>query len=203
MAQPITCVAVGDAGVGKTCLLTMYTTDSFPGEKNPATMPTHTGTVCLPGDATLTKLTTAEGLQIGPKTDVCLVCFSVISRSSFDNVGEKWLKEIENFTPGTPFILVGTKTDLRDDDDTKGPSPVTKQEGEEMCRKLGGAKYLECSALLASCAPSKSGIITEAQIAAKKFLPEVFNEAIRCARKKREEQKKEEDAAKSNPCTIL
>merc|ERR1712001_572241 len=50
-----------------------------------------------------------------PQTDVFLVCFSVVSPSSFENVKEKWVPEISHHCQRTPFLLVGTQIDLRDD----------------------------------------------------------------------------------------
>ena len=69
-----------------------------------------------------------------------LVCYSVISRSSFVNIRTKWFPEISHHCilslliaplsrttapraldqqgPVTPFILVGTKDDLRADEET-------------------------------------------------------------------------------------
>ena len=48
-----------------------------------------------------------------PQTDVFLVCFSVASRSSFENGQAKWLAEVQHHSPGVPLLLVGTKADLR------------------------------------------------------------------------------------------
>lgn len=53
-----------------------------------------------------------------PQTDVFLVCFSVVSPSSFENVKEKWVPEITHHCQKTPFLLVGTQIDLRDDNAT-------------------------------------------------------------------------------------
>ena len=50
-----------------------------------------------------------------PQTDVFLVCFSVVSSASFENVKEKWVPEITHHCQKTPFLLVGTQIDLRDD----------------------------------------------------------------------------------------
>ena len=44
-----------------------------------------------------------------------LVCFSVVQMSSFDNVKSKWIAEVTNYNPTTPILLVGTKSDLRND----------------------------------------------------------------------------------------
>ena len=54
-----------------------------------------------------------------PNTDVFLVCFSVNSRGSFNNVRDKWMPELHtqpslDFTK-TKVLLVGTKSDLRDE----------------------------------------------------------------------------------------
>eukprot|EP01044_Picomonas_judraskeda_P030365 COSAG03_NODE_10896_length_623_cov_1.040076_1_plen_164_part_01 len=54
-----------------------------------------------------------------PNTDVFLVCFSINNRSSFNNVRDKWMVELQaqpNLDFGvTKVLLVGTKNDLRDD----------------------------------------------------------------------------------------
>ena len=51
-----------------------------------------------------------------PQTDIFLVCYSVASRKSFENVETRWLPEVSHHCPKTPIILVGTKIDLRPDD---------------------------------------------------------------------------------------
>ena len=50
-----------------------------------------------------------------PQTDVFLICFSVTSPASFENVRAKWYPEVSHHCPNTPIILVGTKLDLRED----------------------------------------------------------------------------------------
>jgi Ras-related C3 botulinum toxin substrate 1 len=69
---------------------------------------------------------------------------------------------------GVPFILVGTKLDLRHDPETmkrlqeRHLNAKSETDGQEMARRLGAYKYLECSAL------TQAG------------LKNVFDEAIRC-----------------------
>ena len=48
-----------------------------------------------------------------PCTDVFLICYSVKSKESFDNVKVKWIPELRHHSPGVPVVLVGTKIDLR------------------------------------------------------------------------------------------
>lgn len=89
------------------------------------------------------------------ETDVFLICFSVISPVSFQNVRDKWIPEVTHHCPGVPFLIVGTQTDLRDDPSIKEKlakqklEPVGKDLGELMAAELRhiGAKYVECSAL--------------------------------------------------------
>lgn len=88
-----------------------------------------------------------------PQTDVFLVCFSVTSPASFENVREKWFPEVHHHCPGVPCLIVGTQTDLRDDPQVRDKlakqkmQPVRKEDGEKMANQLGAVKYVECSAL--------------------------------------------------------
>ena len=53
-----------------------------------------------------------------------------------------------------PFILIGTQTDLREDDRIirnlrqTGQRPVTAREASLLCRRLGGACYVESSPIM-------------------------------------------------------
>ncbi|GAB5361309.1 hypothetical protein AAMO2058_000702400 [Amorphochlora amoebiformis] len=113
-----------------------------------------------------------------PQTDVFLIAFSIISPSSFDNVKSKWFPEIQHHCPGTPIILVGTKSDLRQDEgmkqklSSKGISMVSPEMAESRAKEIGAVKYLECSAL------TQEGLKT------------VFDEAIRAALTPKKTKKK-------------
>lgn len=82
-----------------------------------------------------------------------MVCFSVASPSSFENVVSKWYPEIKHHCPDAPMILVGTKIDLREDKETlnilseQGLSPIKREQGQKLANKIRAVKYLECSAL--------------------------------------------------------
>lgn len=88
-----------------------------------------------------------------PQTDVFLVCFSVASPSSLDNVLVKWVPEIRHHCADVPLILVGTKSDLRDDRDTQhalqqsGQSLVKRETALKTAHKMRAVAYTECSAL--------------------------------------------------------
>eukprot|EP01127_Copromyxa_protea_P020096 TRINITY_DN6654_c0_g1_i1.p1 TRINITY_DN6654_c0_g1~~TRINITY_DN6654_c0_g1_i1.p1 ORF type:complete len:850 (+),score=115.76 TRINITY_DN6654_c0_g1_i1:190-2739(+) len=88
-----------------------------------------------------------------PQTDVFLVAFSVVQPHSFNNVAAKWIPEITHYCPSTPFLIVGTKIDLRDDPQTvekltaKRLKPITNEDGRSMALETCAAGYVECSSL--------------------------------------------------------
>ncbi|XP_062397928.1 cell division control protein 42 homolog [Sardina pilchardus] len=157
--QTIKCVIVGDGYVGKTCLLISYTTNKFPSYV-PTIFDNYAATIMIGGEPYTLGLFDTAGQEdydrlrplCYPHTDVFLVCFSVVSPTSFGNVKEKWVPEIAHHCPKTPFLLVGTKTDLRDDPSTIGKlvknkqKPTTPETAEKLARDLKAVKYVECSA---------------------------------------------------------
>uniref|UniRef100_A0A8C6XPH5 Cell division control protein 42 homolog n=1 Tax=Naja naja TaxID=35670 RepID=A0A8C6XPH5_NAJNA len=159
--QTIKCVVVGDGAVGKTCLLISYTTNKFPSEYVPTVFDNYAVTVMIGGEPYTLGLFDTAGQEdydrlrplSYPQTDVFLVCFSVVSPSSFENVKEKWVPEITHHCPKTPFLLVGTQIDLRDDPSTieklakNKQKPITPEAAEKLARDLKAVKYVECSAL--------------------------------------------------------
>uniref|UniRef100_A0A3P9Q677 small monomeric GTPase n=1 Tax=Poecilia reticulata TaxID=8081 RepID=A0A3P9Q677_POERE len=161
MQNSIKCVVVGDGAVGKTCLLISYTTNAFPGEYIPTVFDNYSASMLLDGKPVSLGLWDTAGQEdydrlrplSYPQTDVFLVCFSVVSPASYENVRTKWSVELKHHCPNTPMILVGTKSDLRDDKDMieklkeKDLCPVTYPEGLALTKEIGAMKYLECSAL--------------------------------------------------------
>ncbi|KAK3869695.1 hypothetical protein Pcinc_025019, partial [Petrolisthes cinctipes] len=88
-----------------------------------------------------------------PQTDVFLVCFSVVSPTSFHNVKEKWLSELRQHNPRPPIVLVGTQSDLRTDVKVLielaqyREQPVSEVAARRLAHQIGAIGYVESSAL--------------------------------------------------------
>jgi len=176
MTSQVKCVVVGDGAVGKTSMLISYTTKDFPKEYIPTVFDNYETNVQLDGKTIYLGLWDTAG-QEGydrlrplsyPQTDVFLICFSITSPNSFTNIEQKWKPELAHHAGGVPFLIVGTKSDLREDE---AQVAALKEKGkyksfeelQEAAKTMGAEKYLECSAL------KQTG------------LQQVFDEAIRAA----------------------
>ncbi|KAK6335388.1 Rho GTPase [Orbilia brochopaga] len=153
-------VVVGDGGCGKTCLLISFSQGYFPEKYVPTVFENYI--------AHTTHKPTGKPVELAlwdtagqedydrlrplsyPETDVVFICFAVDCPTSFDNVMEKWYPEVMHFCPTIPLVLVGTKSDLRDNPNaqdllrTQGLSAVPVEEALETARTMG-AVYMECS----------------------------------------------------------
>ncbi|KAK7460628.1 RHO4 protein [Stygiomarasmius scandens] len=152
-------VVVGDGGCGKTCLLIVYAENRFPEAYIPTVFENYVTQVQFEGKEIELALWDTAGQEeydrlrplSYPESNVILIVFSIDFPTSLANVQDKWYPEVAHFCQGTPLILVGTKIDLRTDEQTKrmlgaqGQTPISPQQGAAIAKEIG-AKYIECSA---------------------------------------------------------
>jgi len=153
-------VVVGDGAVGKTCLLISYANKRFPEEYVPTVFDNYVVNLTAGDQQIELGLWDTAGQEeydrLRPlsyaNASVFLVCYSVVSPVSYENITAKWYPELMHFCPEVPQILVGTKTDLRRDSSvveklkSQGQNPLTSEQGQDLARKIKAEKYLECSA---------------------------------------------------------
>lgn len=100
-------------------------------------------------------------------TDLIMLCYSVDSKDSLENVESKWVGEIADNCPGVKLVLVALKCDLReagdeDEDGANDANPgaangvggprekkpmINYDQGLEVARRINAMRYLECSAM--------------------------------------------------------
>jgi len=149
----------GDFRSGKTALVQSYVSDQFPEQYVPTVYDRYKTTVTVEGQAWTLILWDTSGQEdfdsIRPLSyshaDVILVCFSVVSRSSYENVKLKWAPLAEQGLPEAKVVLVGCKTDLRDDAGAsrsrRRGDAISEAEGAKLANDIGASRYIDCSAL--------------------------------------------------------
>jgi len=161
LMENVKIVVVGDGAVGKTCLLMAYTQKTFPKEYVPTVFDNYSANVNVAGKTIALSLWDTAGQEdydrlrplSYPATDVFILCFSVVNETSYQNIKTKWHPEVLHHCPTAKMLLVGTKSDLRDDAETidnlreRGLEPITVEQGDTLANEIRAFKYMECSAL--------------------------------------------------------
>ncbi|CAG5123149.1 unnamed protein product [Candidula unifasciata] len=154
-------VIVGDGACGKTCLLIVFSKDQFPEVYVPTVFENYVADIVVDDKQVELALWDTAGQEdydrlrplSYPDTHVVLMCFSVDSPDSLQNIAEKWTPEVKHFCHSVPIIVVGNKKDLRTDPITLNElakvkqTPVKTEDGKAMAERIGAAGYVECSAL--------------------------------------------------------
>ena len=187
-------VILGDGACGKTSLLNVFTRGYFPQVYEPTVFENYVHDIFIDGQSVQLSLWDTAGQEEFDRlrslsysdTHCIMLCFSIDSPDSLENVQSKWVGEIADHCEGVKLVLVALKCDLRtnedsdpennEDDDRYNPyrasttNPYQQQkrlisydEALAVAKKIGALRYLECSA-------KKNRGVNEA-----------FSEAARCA----------------------
>lgn len=141
---------VGDSGVGKTCLLTRFTSDQYDGNVD-ATVGVDFGTKQLLIEDTDVKLTvwdTAGQERFRTLTSTfyrgaagVIYVFDVTRRKTLESLEKSWMDEVDQHSTEADIVkmIVANKVDMRE------ARQVTWEEGRNIARNLG-CMYVETSA---------------------------------------------------------
>ncbi|CAD8064750.1 unnamed protein product [Paramecium primaurelia] len=190
LGTPIKLVVIGDGTVGKTCALLTYTTGKFPEDYIPTIFENYSASITIDGKKVNLGLWDTAGQEdfkqirplSYPNTDVFLLFFAVNEQSSYINAQQKWYPELRSALNNVPIIIVGSKIDLRQNDN----KCVQRESAKRMADQLG-CLYLECSA------KDKIG------------LNELFEEAVRTALRSKKPNRAQEESKqnKDKSCQLI
>ncbi|SMN20574.1 similar to Saccharomyces cerevisiae YIL118W RHO3 Non-essential small GTPase of the Rho/Rac subfamily of Ras-like proteins involved in the establishment of cell polarity [Maudiozyma saulgeensis] len=172
-------VILGDGACGKTSLLNVFTRGYFPEVYEPTVFENYIHDIFVDNKHITLSLWDTAGQEEFDRlrslsysdTQCIMLCFSIDSRDSLENVKNKWVGEIANNCEGVKLVLVALKCDLRNNEhesnvinpnniadqenlsngrggnNRKGNKDlVTYEEGLAMAKQIGALRYLECSA---------------------------------------------------------
>ncbi|KAM0473590.1 hypothetical protein ACHAPX_007995 [Trichoderma viride] len=196
-------VLLGDGASGKTSLLNVFTRGYFPTVYEPTVFENYVHDIYVDNVHIELSLWDTAGQEEFDRlrslsyddTDLIVLCYSVDSKDSLENVESKWVGEIADNCPGVKLVLIALKCDLRqmgEDEPEEAdaaaaadgsaqrekPPTISYDEGLEVAKRIGASRYLECSAM-------KNRGVNEA-----------FTEAARVALSVKKERE-------DNKCTIM
>lgn len=162
--KTIKCTFVGSGAVGKTNFLHTLITGSFPHIYSPTIFDNFSKEFEYENHKFNIDFWDTGGNEACcklrplcyPNTDIFVICFSLVSYTELEDVEQFWVPEIQKYCPKTPYILLGIKSDIRDDllnhirDDwgkVMGYKPIPTEVGEELKRKISALEYIETSPL--------------------------------------------------------
>lgn len=177
--RPRKIIVIGDMCSGKTNLISVYSQDKFTDTYMPTMLR------CCLTDARICH----ESIELVVvdisgrddfeplrrcayhKMDAAVICYSVDSAACFERIRDFWVPELRKHSPKVPFVLVGTKRDIKDLARDKlesilqtmtndysmaarlraevsfGERFVSEDRGKRMASSVGAAGFMECSSL--------------------------------------------------------
>ena len=166
-------VMSGDGSCGKTSCLNVFTKGFFPDVYEPTIFENYVHEIYVDGkQITLSLWDTAgqeeyENIRSLSYSDsnVILLCYSIDSKDSLENIESKWKEEVEVYgEKSADIVLMALKCDLRQlenkNNNIVNPSTIrnsstnikdkyiTYEEGLQVAKNIGAVRYLECSAKL-------------------------------------------------------
>jgi Rho family protein len=161
-------VLLGDGACGKTSLLNVFTRGYFPTVYEPTVFENYVHDIFVDNVHIELSLWDTAGQEEFDRlrslsyddTHAIMLCFSVDSKDSLENVESKWVGEIAEQCQGVKLVLVALKCDLRENTEDAEPEEgaaegaqrekkqmINYNQGLEVARRINALRYLECSAM--------------------------------------------------------
>ena len=183
--RPRKIVVIGDMCSGKTSLISAYCRDRFSETYTPTIL-----TSCMTDADVLGQKVELVVVEVAGrndytkihhcayhKMDLVILCYSVDNPTSLNSIKTHWLPELQQAAPKVPYILVGTKKDIREEEKScevhlprhahknnitdkylnaddfvdsgklVQDTYVPTRYGLETAEKIGALDFIECSAL--------------------------------------------------------
>lgn len=168
--RPRKVVVIGDMCSGKSGLISAYCKDRFSETYIPTFLHTCLTDAKVFGETIELVVVEVSGRDdyarlrqcAYHKMDAVIFCYSADNVTSLDRITETWLPELQKHAPKVPYILVGTKKDVKenyihqmelissdgecDRREDLLQSVVTTAQGSELARSIGAHNFVECSA---------------------------------------------------------
>ncbi|KAH0785731.1 rac-like GTP-binding protein RAC2 [Histomonas meleagridis] len=146
--RKIKCFVLGDDTVGKSSLLVTFCSGWFPKDYIPYSINNYYKNLLYNQDPVKLEIFDTNGDDIYDEirrttctnVDVFIICFSLADRNSLSRVESKWIQEIRNSHQNVPYVLVGLKKDLQNNEQA-----VSTAQGEEVKSRISAYSYVECS----------------------------------------------------------
>jgi len=160
MPVNVKCCVLGDRCVGKTCLVVRYTRNEYSEEYIPTVFDNYSTTLMCDGKIINLSLCDNSGQENDDllrhlswaSTNIFLICYSIDSQASFDNIKKTWVPELKHYCKDIPYILVATKCDLRNNNNNNNNNKkniqqlISTQDGFDLSKEIGAFDFVECSA---------------------------------------------------------
>ena len=147
-------ILLGDSGVGKTAIINRYCKELF-SEDNDPTIGVNFQPKFIEVNGKTIKLAIWDTAgqekfrtitrQFYRKVDGAILVYDISDRKTLDDLEQIWIPELNaNVSQGCQLMLVGNKSDLKDDPEFKDRI-VPKEDGEDVARK-NATLFVEASA---------------------------------------------------------
>ncbi|KAI8897582.1 ras family-domain-containing protein [Globomyces pollinis-pini] len=146
-------VIVGDGAIGKTSLIAYFQTGEFLDTYIPTVFENALSQVDIGTQIINLEIWDTAGqdeyTRLRPfaytNAHAVILCFAIDRLDSFNNINQKWLPELKHYCNGLPIMLIGLKSDLRNNSKVDDYC-VPRERALELEANEVVAKYMECSA---------------------------------------------------------